>query len=362
MDREEKIKIIITTGIGALILLILVIFLALSGKDKGSDEDKLDASIEDYAGVSASESSLEPSGTENSSTGTSGEDAAGLSSGDGSSGETIEGASEVSGQSASTGSSGTGAATSAGSVTGADSGNGFYGIAQASLKDVYKNIKYDLEAQLKEMYTYWSEGNMEAVRDLAHLERFEAMSNSLKGSSDFYYRGDKNSQGLPDGKGLAVYADDQYYFGDWKNGVRSGQGTWIAFYPNNTTQMVKEHLYTGGWSSDLPDGQGQEHFDYLTQYMKADERYLQNAIGGFSAGKYNGDMYIILVKKDGSTSEWVGVCEKGSWEQIPYATVDNTGKIPVLNGRENSDDHIYMTRASAKNSGILGITKSGMIR
>ncbi len=341
MNKEEKIKIAITAGIASVILLILILFLALSGKNKG-DEEKMNASITDYAN---SQSSLETS------IGTVAADAASTAS-------TEEAASDSSTAAASQPATSEYKDTAENSV----SGNSFYATNTAVLKDVYKGIKFDAKSQMKEMYTYWADGNTEAVRDLAHLERFEVMSYSLQGSNDFFYYGDTTGDGLPNGKGLAVYANNQYYFGDWSEGVRSGQGTWISFYPNYSQYVVKEHMYSGEWASDLPNGQGQEHYDYVSEYMNDKDIYLQNVIGGFKDGYYNGDMYIIIVDKNGDTTEWDGKCNAGTWEQVLYAAVDSKGKIPVLSLREDNERHIYMTEEGAGGNGVTGIITGGSVR
>ena len=342
MNKDEKIKIAITAGIAAVILLILILFLALSGKNKG-DEERLNENITDYANSQAS-------------------DTAGAESLNGSSGD----ASSISSTESSTDST----AASSSSATSeyidtADnsvSGNSFYATNTAVLKDVYKGIKYDVKSQMQEMYAYWADGNTEAVRDLAHLERFEVMSYSLNGSSDFFYYGDTTGDGLPNGTGLAVYANDQYYFGEWSEGVRSGNGTWISFYPDYSKYVVREHMYSGEWASDLPNGQGQEHYDYVYENMNSADIYLQNAIGGFKDGYYNGDMYIITVDKDGNTSEWDGTCNAGTWEQVLYAAVDPKGKIPVLSRKDDPERHVYMTEDGAEKNGVSGIITGGNVR
>jgi hypothetical protein len=242
------------------------------------------------------------------------------------------------------------------------SGNSFYATDKATLKNVYKNLKVDVKAQLKELSLYWSEDNMTAVRDLTHLERFEAMSYQLSGTNDFYYYGETNSDGKPNGTGLAVYGDDQYYYGQWADGVRSGNGTWISFYPKYSQYVVTEHLYTGQWSLDLPSGQGQEHYDYNYEDMNEEDYYLQNAIGNFSNGLYNGEMYIITVDKNDDTIEWNGTCKNGTWEQVLYTTVDSKGKIAYLSEREDSDHHLYMTMEGAKNNGVRGIIYGGSVK
>ena len=346
MNKEEKIKVAITAGVASLILLILVLFLALSGK-KENDEERMNENITDYAGSNQASTDV--------------------SAGDlGGSAALAESSAE------SPANSSADSSTSAASVTATSeykdtaknsvSGNSFYATNTAVLKDVYKGIKYDTKAQMQEMYTYWADGNTEAVRDLAHLERFEAMSYSLSGSNDFFYYGDTTGDGVPNGTGLAVYAGDQYYFGEWSEGVRSGNGTWFSFYPNYSQYVVKEHMYTGEWAGDLPNGQGQEHYDYVSEFMNNADIYLQNAIGGFKDGYYNGDMYIITVNMNGDTFEWDGTCNSGTWDQVLHAAIDNKGKIPVLSLRENTENHVYMTKEGLKNNGVSGIITGGNIR
>ncbi len=351
MDKQEKIKIAITAGIGAVILLILVLFLGLSGK-KSNDGDKLEANIASYSDSQQEEAdSAEAAITASSDALNTTEYA--------SSEETIGATTESSEEKASAEMSVVTFSEYKNTAKGAVSGNSFYATNTAVLKDVYKGMKFDAKAQLKEMYAYWADGNTAAVRDLAHLERFEVMSFSLTGTKDFYYYGEQNSEGKPEGTGIAVYANDQYYFGQWSGGLRSGSGTWISFYPSYSTYVVTEHMYSGQWANDLPEGDGQEHYDYDSQYMNGADIYIQNAIGGFTSGKYNGEMYVITVDKEGNTEEWTGKCDKGDWEQVPYAAIDKEGKLPMLNGRENSEDHIYMTAEDSKNHGVSGIITGG---
>ena len=342
MNKDEKIKIAITAGIAAVILLILVLFLALSGKNKG-DEERMNENITDYANSQVSDKA----GTEE--VNGSSTDASDISSTESSADSTAATSSSVTSEYIDT-------------ADNSVSGNSFYATNTAVLKDVYKGIKYDVKSQMQEMYTYWADGNTEAVRDLAHLERFEVMSYSLNGSSDFFYYGDTTGDGLPNGTGLAIYANDQYYFGEWSEGVRSGKGTWISFYPDYSKYVVKEHMYSGEWAGDLPSGQGQEHYDYVYENMNSADIYLQNAIGGFKDGYYNGDMYIITVDKDGNASEWDGTCNAGTWDQVLYAAVDSKGKIPVLSRKDDKERHVYMTEDGARKNGVSGIITGGNVR
>lgn len=345
MGKLDKIKIAITAGIFAVILLILIAYLAVSGtKSRSAAEDEqLASNIIDYANKTASDDygvgSFESSGSSSSGSSQAG-------SGEASSAMTSqEDTSEYKDPEENT-----------------VSGNSFYATNTAVLKDVYKKVSYDRGAQLKEMHDYWADGNMDAVRELAHLERYEAMTYSLKDSSDFYYYGEKDDKDVPNGKGLAVYADDQYYFGEFKDGKRSGEGTWISFYPSYSHYVVTEHSYSGVWEEDVPNGKGQEHYDYNTDNMNSADIYLQNVIGNFKNGLYDEEMFFITIDKDGDTTDWNGYLHEGKFTQSSHASKDKKGKIPVLNMATKEDMHIYMTEEGLENNGITGIINGGEVK
>lgn len=199
------------------------------------------------------------------------------------------------------------------------------------------------EKQLEEMRGYWETNNQEAMRELAHLPRFEAMSQALRegssgseGTGSFFYSGDRNGEGKPHGRGIAVYADNSYYYGDWMFGRREGQGAWFCYYPETDTNVVREHLYTGGWVDDLPDGQGQEHVDYAPERMEEGIVYLQNVIGHFSQGLYDDSpLYIMTADAEGNVTEWYGNCEEGVF--VPLDKIDKAGHSPILWKREDPE-------------------------
>lgn len=337
MERDEKIKVAITAGIAGLILLILVLYLALSGNTGNNKEDEalLDENITEYASLLNS-----------------------VDSGSSSDMSTLESSQDLASAADSGSSAGINSLTNAG-FKDSISGNCFYETNSPVLKDKYKEVKFDAQSFLAELLSYWDAGNGEAIRELAHLERYEAMSFSLNGTKNFYYYGDTNEEGLPNGHGVAVYANNQYYFGEWANGVRSGAGTWFAFYPDYDTNVVKEHMFSGEFAGDLPNGNGQDHYDYNQQYMNDKDIYIQNAIGNFANGLYDGEMYLITVNNLYETIEWTGNCYKGTLEMIPNSSKDPKGYIPVFSERENKDNHMWMPEEMTKNIGVSGMISGG---
>ena len=217
------------------------------------------------------------------------------------------------------------------------------------------NVAYSKEYILNEAYPYFESNNHAAIWDLAHLKRYVKLSSELKDTNTFYYKGDVNSDGKPDGKGLAIYEDNSYYYGDWSNGIRSGGGRWFRFYINevskrNALGIYTSHSYVGEWADDLPNGEGAEHFDVDTTKIKGNERIIQNVVGNFSGGLYDGDMFANTLDYRGSEEEWNGVASKGVFDL--WRDMSSIGECSVW---RNKDDHnlcLDIDKSENKNQGI----------
>ncbi len=216
----------------------------------------------------------------------------------------------------------------------------------------YSKVTFHKEEQLKDMMAYWSDNNQKAINDLVYLDHYLAMSWSLKGTKNFYYYGDTNADGQPNGKGVAVYADNQYYYGDWANGKRSGNGTWMHFHVHQTenkNDLYTYHHYTGGWANDLPQGEGSEHYDYDMNLVTGNEGYVTNRIGSYDEGLINGEFYLITIYADESTKEWNAKADHGAWI-YQNENKDKKGNRTVY--VEIQDPNNYVWLHPKKNTGI----------
>ncbi len=217
--------------------------------------------------------------------------------------------------------------------------------------------------QLEELYYYWNEYKLEAVDDLIRLPRVRTMTNELYGTNSFYYYGDTNSKGQPNGSGLAVYENNAYYCGEWKDGKRSGQGMWLQIFPDkpsvvNGVTGVIEHSYNGEWSNDYPNGEGQEHISYDYEKMTGED-IITNVIGNFMDGYYNGKLYIMTTESENKTIDWEAEAQKGV-----FLYRDN--RLNILGKRsvwermedvEDKDKFLWMFEEDNRGFGIYGLKK-----
>lgn len=227
-------------------------------------------------------------------------------------------------------------------------------------RDVSENlsqVEIDLPRQMSEMKGYWEAGNMEAVEDLAYLPRYRAASAKLEGTK-YYYYGDTDSDNRPNGTGLAAYADNQYYYGSWANGARSGTGMWIKYYVYDSNakaedSLYSQHSYSGSWAGDLPNGDGAEHYDLIRENLKQDGAYNSNFIGAFKDGLYNGEIYVTNVYGSGNTKEWSGTAKNGVWKAL--GEKDQKGQYPVIFEIQDPDNYQWMSEKINKNQGVDGL-------
>ena len=223
------------------------------------------------------------------------------------------------------------------------------------------DVAYSKEFILNEALPYFADNNQAAIWDLAHLKRYVKLSEELEGTDKYYYNGDVNSDGLPHGQGLAIYENNSYYYGGWVNGVRSGNGTWFRFYigkKNKSNAMGKytEHSYSGEWADDLPNGNGAEHYDVDISKLQVRERILQNVVGNFSNGLYDGELYANTVDYTGSVEEWSGVTEKGVFTL--WRDMSAIGECSVWRNKDDTSLCMDIDKSENKNQGLRELLKN----
>lgn len=218
----------------------------------------------------------------------------------------------------------------------------------------YSKVEFDVKRNLSEMEGYFQENNLEALSDLAHLDRYIAMSYYFRGTSDYAYYGDLDEEGRPDGIGIAVYADNQYYYGQWKHGMRQGGGVWQHYHihlKTNLTDIITYHQYIGKFDNDIPNGQGQDHYEFDPDMLEDNAYYITNYIGEFKDGYINGEVYCTGIDGKGNEYEYSGNAEAGSFIYLSESR-DKNKRGPVLMDKENPDNYIWLSAGENQKIGV----------
>lgn len=227
--------------------------------------------------------------------------------------------------------------------------------------DYYEDLKktyadedesYTKEYILNEMIYHWEAGSTSAIYDLSALRRYRKLSYSLKGTNQYYYTGEQTSEGVPQGKGLAIYADNTYYYGDFVNGKREGEGYWFRFYYDSSLPQAKKglitaHSYVGSWKNGLPDGEGTEHFDVNSDMLLDQGLIITNIIGHYNQGLYDGDIYCTTVEFPENVKEWDAVAENGVFSL--WKDISVKGECSIWKCR--SDEKLFMDIMKQDNKG-----------
>lgn len=230
-----------------------------------------------------------------------------------------------------------------------------------AVDDSYPETQEDMEQMLNGLMTYWADGNMESVDYLVRMGKYEYLSQMLEESRDYFYVGDENEEGEPDGTGLAIYANNAYYYGEFENGERSGSGFWYQIFVEDgpyskANNGIIGHSYNGEWENDLPNGEGQEHLDIDTAYLK--DRVINNVRTVFADGYYNGAITATSLETDEGQINWTGEARYGTMVVIDGEFVENDegkSEVRVLQNADNENNYYWMLMDENCGQGITGI-------
>lgn len=220
---------------------------------------------------------------------------------------------------------------------------------------------YTKEFILKEAYPYFEANNQDAIWDLAHLKRYVKLSSGLLNTGEYYYQGDIDSEGKPNGTGLAIYERNSYYFGEWSHGKKSGTGTWFRFYigqKNKTNAMgvYVSHSYSGEWKNDLPNGEGAEHYEVDISMLEPTRKIvIQNVVGNFTDGLYDGELYANTVDYIGTVQEWDGIAKNGVFTL--WRDMSAIGECSVWRNKDDRSWCLDIDKSDNKKQGIRELLK-----
>ncbi len=172
---------------------------------------------------------------------------------------------------------------------------------------------------LQPLLELFQEEDIDGVKDLIRGEAYVTMSDELINADDVYYCGEKDADGNKNGKGVGVYANGYYFYGDYSGNVRSGSGIWIrAVYSESSS--IGSYIFKGTWSDDQPNGTGEATSNFYKDKIGATGLIKQVVTGSYSHGLEEGKMTMTGTTKAGKTLKYTyetsgGVAKKISDEK-----------------------------------------------
>jgi len=160
--------------------------------------------------------------------------------------------------------------------------------------------------------------DLDAIKELIRTEDYITMVDEIIGQNNSFYYGERDSNGQRLGRGIAVYADGYFYYGDFIADQRSGEGIYIrAVYSDSSS--LGSYVYEGGWLDDKPNGSGKTTSNFYKDKISSAEFLKQEITGSYKNGLESGKMVLNGTTKGGGTVKYTytatdGVAAKSSDE------------------------------------------------
>ena len=190
--------------------------------------------------------------------------------------------------------------------------NGQYTDAESLASERWKDGEGDNKAGTVLLLSLAAQEKTEEAIEMLNNEK---LAEYLKTANigDCIYAGSYDENGKRAGHGVGLYPGGYIYIGEYKDGVRCGQGAW--YYASGDTKWC----FTGEWANDAPNGYGER--------LGENESAILCEKGNYTDGLDNGTMTYEVDTKDGSTGRG-----------LFYYTATN-GKVPII--EEDRGRYIY---------------------
>lgn len=175
----------------------------------------------------------------------------------------------------------------------------------------------DLLSELLSMFAV-DKPDMDGIKEKIRTDEYINMVDEVIGNNKSFYYGDRDADGRRNGKGVAVYSDGYYYYGDYADDVRSGNGIYIrAVYAESSS--IGSYIFEGSWANDKPNGNGTATSSFYKDKISSAEFAKQIITGNYTDGLEDGKMSLSGTTKGGASVKYSytsknGVASKSSNE------------------------------------------------
>lgn len=195
-------------------------------------------------------------------------------------------------------------------------------------------------ALMEEVIVYMSAGRYDEMKNLDDSQNAGTVYELMSGDSYIYAQDGftEDYTGTAAGLYRLDYGGYYFYYGEYENGIRSGQG---VYYLLQDVKANQYELYEGGWSDDKPNGQGK-----LSRIGDISDGEVLNLVseGNFTDGYEDGEFTIIV------TSD-AGYSVTGSWTATMGKAPDIRDQYPDLDFSEVPEDRIVYAILRDENGG-----------
>ena len=187
-------------------------------------------------------------------------------------------------------------------------------IAEEEAKRAEEEARVAKLDPLKELF---EAKDYDALKEKLREEEYVAFSEEVIGDNS-YYSGSRDVDGRREGYGVAVYENGYFYYGQFHEDKRSGNGVLFrANYPESSS--IGSFIYDGEWDNDRPNGAGTCKSNYFKDRISASDFATKEISGNYKDGLEDGAMTLTGVKRNGEKRVFKytykdGIAEKSSNE------------------------------------------------
>ena len=203
---------------------------------------------------------------------------------------------------------------------------------------------------LKALYDCFASEDMDAVKDMLRTEEYMDLADEVVGDNTFYY-GTRTDAGLKEGKGIAVYRDGYFYYGDFSGDQRKGTGILMrAVYADSSA--IGSFIYKGEWSNDKPNGTGTCTSNYYADKVGASGLTKQVITGTYTDGLENGSMTLQGTARGSGNVSYTYTSENGIAKKISDEDSGVKGQYIIAKSKDGKSN---LTSDGSKR-GVEGFT------
>lgn len=120
--------------------------------------------------------------------------------------------------------------------------------------------------------------------------------------------------------------------------------------------VYASHSYAGEWENDLPNGEGAEHYEVdISQIGDSKKQILQNVVGNFTNGLYDGELFANTVDDTGTVREWDGIAKNGIFTL--WRDISAIGECAVWRNKDDHDWCLDIDKSENRKQGIRELLK-----
>lgn len=215
---------------------------------------------------------------------------------------------------------------------------------KAAIEDAHNDLLQKLEP-------YFANNDVDGLKKILRTEEYKELADEAAGSGISFYYGNKDESGKKTGKGLGVYQDGYFYYGNYADDMRSGDGFWMrAVYPEGSA--IGSFIYEGSWENDKPNGQGTCTASYYSERVGSGGMTKQIITGTYKDGLENGSMTLSGVLKAGGSVKYSYSSTDGVAKKVSDEDSGVKGQYIIA---KSSDESSNLTSDGSKR-GVEGFT------